>query len=197
MIDLVQKGFLPKGSKVPRGAIQSDEPAQAAGGARGQSVEPIPIGGRPSPRAPIRVLPRWGGAATGVPARIITSGPTASDPTRSFPFPPAATPGLLHGTSSYSQVMNSRVREGQRQRTIRQRASYTQSYKSSRNSQGCSPHSKPPSRRVKSTDKQEVESARLPPLACGGAATGIVIRSPRRQGPTELAESLGRAPWQS
>jgi GAF domain-containing protein len=49
-----------------------------------------------------------GGAAMRVPARIITSGPTASDPTSSVPLPPAATPCLLYGTSSYSQVMNSR-----------------------------------------------------------------------------------------
>jgi hypothetical protein len=111
---------------------------------RGRSVEPVPVW--PSPRAPIWVLPRWGAAARGVPARIITSGPTASDPTSSLPLPPAATPCLLDGAPSYSQVINSGVREGQRKRTIRQQASCTHSYKSNRSSEHYSPHSKSPSR---------------------------------------------------
>ena len=167
--------------------------AQAAAGTRGRSVEPIPVvGGRPSPRAPIRVLPRWRGAAMGVPARIITSGPTASDPTRSLPFPPAATPCLLQWTSSYSQVVNSRVRQGQRQRTIRQCPSYTQSYKSSRNSQRCSPHSKPPSRRVvvpisKKSSQRTIGSV-VPP-----SRTERILRAPtshRTHGATDRRPAL-------
>jgi hypothetical protein len=111
---------------------------------RGQSV-PMPIW--PSPRLPGGAVPLWGVAARRVPARVITSGPTGSDPTSSVPFPPAATSGPLDRASSDGQDMNSRVREGQRKRKIRQRASCTQSHKSSRSREHCSPH-QPSSRRL-------------------------------------------------
>jgi hypothetical protein len=102
-------------------------------------VEPVTV--RPSPRAPERVLRGRRAAARSVPAWVITSGPTASDPTSSAPLPPAATNvgGPLDGTSSYSHNSNSR-REGKRKRTISQRASCTQSNESSRSSVYYSPH---------------------------------------------------------
>jgi hypothetical protein len=102
--------------------------------------EPVTV--RPSPRAPERVLRGRRAAARSVPAWVVTSGPTGSDPTSSAPLPPAATNvgGPLDGTSSYSHNINSRLREGKRKRTIRQRASCTQSNESSRSSVYYSPH---------------------------------------------------------
>ena len=102
--------------------------------------EPVTV--RPSPRAPERVLRGRRAAARSVPAWVVTSGPTGSDPTSSAPLPPAATSvgGPLDGTSGYSRNNNSRLRVGKRKRTIRQRASCTQSNESSRSSVYYSPH---------------------------------------------------------
>jgi hypothetical protein len=107
---------------------------------RSRSVEPITV--RPSPSAPSRAVPVWRAAARGVPAGVMTSGPTASDPTSSVPLPPAVTnvAGPLDRASSRGQGLNSRVREGQRKRTIRQPASCTYRHKHCKSSEHYSPH---------------------------------------------------------
>jgi hypothetical protein len=105
-------------------AYRRFEPAVLIGSTRNSRrhsvVEPVMV--RQSPRAPGRVL--WGrrAAARSVPAWVVTSGPTAFDPTGSAPLPPAATSvgDRLNGTSSYSQSSNSRLRERKRKHPIRQ-----------------------------------------------------------------------------
>jgi hypothetical protein len=97
---------------------------------------------RQSPRAPGGVVRGRRAAARSVPAWVVTSGPTAFDPTGSAPLPPAAASvgGRLNGTSSYSQSSNSRLVERKRKQPIRQRASCTQSNERSRSSVYYSPH---------------------------------------------------------
>jgi hypothetical protein len=107
---------------------------------RSRSVEPITV--RPSPSAPSRAVPVWRAAARGVPAGVMTSGPTASDPTSSVPLPPAVTnvTGPLDSASRHCNNMDSRIREGQGKRTIRRRANYAHRYKRSKTSEHYSSH---------------------------------------------------------
>jgi hypothetical protein len=131
--------------------------------------EPVTV--RPSPRAPERVLRGRRAAARSVPAWVVTSGPTGSDPTSSAPLPPAATivGGPLDGTSGYSRNNNSRLRVGKRKRTIRQRASCTQSNESSRSSVYYSPH----------PNLRHARACRLARCCCRTSGRKIVIPETR------------------
>jgi hypothetical protein len=67
-------------------------------------------------------MPYWGTAARGIPTGVMTSGPTASDPTSSLPLPPAVAnlSNVLEVPSSSSQDV--RLRQRQRKRTIHRKA---------------------------------------------------------------------------
>jgi hypothetical protein len=104
------------------------------------SVGPILV--RPSPALPAWTVPCRGVAAGGVPTRVMTGRPTASDPTSSVPLPPAVTNvgDILDGASSNNQGVNLGVRQRQRKRTTRQGTNCAQNRESTKNSEHYSAH---------------------------------------------------------
>jgi hypothetical protein len=83
------------------------------------SVGPRPV--LPSPALPAWTVPCRGAAAGGVPTRVMTGGPTASDPMGSVPLPPPVTNvgGILDGGSCNGQGIDLRARQWRGKRTIR------------------------------------------------------------------------------